>query len=1056
MAKVRVYELAKELGLESKAVMAKLTELGEFVRSASSTIEAPVVRKLTDALGVAPTGGAAKPGPRKPAAPQPAGGSAAGSAAPKPGAPTPGPRPAATPGPRPTPAAAAPAAPAATPAAAPRPAGAPTPGPRPAARPATPAAPAAPAAEFSSPAPAGDAAPAERPAAPAARPAAAAPSAGAGARPGPRPAGPRPGNNPFTSGSATGMARPGDRRPAAPGARPGAGAPGGERPARPGGDRPRPGAGAPGGERAPRPGGDRPRPAGAPGADRGAPRPGGDRPRPAGGPGAPGAGAPRPGGAPRPDGMPRPAGPRPGGPSPSGMPRPNPGMMPQRPAPGPRPGPGGRGPGGPGGRPGGPGGAGGARPGFAGRPAGPGSRPAGGFGGPRPGGGAPGGGGGFGPRPGGFGGRPGGPGARGGTQGAFGRGPGGRPARGRKSKRAKRQEYEAMQAPSVGGVMLPRGNGQTVRLSSGASLMDFAEKINANPAALVSVMFNLGEMVTATQSVSDATLQLLADEMGFVLEVVSRDDEDRELLESFDIDFGTDEGDEDQLAPRPPVVTVMGHVDHGKTRLLDAIRKSNVVAGEAGGITQHIGAYQVATVVNGEDRPITFLDTPGHEAFSAMRARGAKSTDIAILVVAANDGVMPQTVEALNHAKAAGVPIVVAVNKIDVEGADPTKVRGQLTEFGLVAEEYGGDTMFVDISARQGLNIDQLLEAVVLTADASLDLRANPDQDAQGIAIEAHLDKGRGAMATVLVQRGTLRVGDSIVVGDAYGRVRAMLDENGNSLSEAGPSRPVLLLGLTSVPRAGDSFIVVDEDRTARQIAEKRSARDRNAAFAQRRVRVSLEDLDKAIAAGEIEQLNLIIKGDVSGSVEALEDALVKLDVGEEVELRILHRGVGAITESDVNLAMGSDAIIIGFNVRAEGRARTAADKEGVDVRYYSVIYQAIEEIESALKGMLKPEYEEVRLGSAEVREVFRSSKFGNIAGVLVREGLLRRNAKARLIRDGRLVAENLSIEGLRRFKDDATEVREGFEAGVTLGSFNDIKVDDVIETYEMREKPRG
>ncbi|MFF2045755.1 translation initiation factor IF-2, partial [Kitasatospora sp. NPDC058170] len=931
------------------------------------------------------------------------------------------------------------------------------PGPRPAARPATPAAPAAPAAEFSSPAPAGDAAPAaERPAAPAARPSSAAPAAGAGARPGPRPAGPRPGNNPFTSGSATGMARPGDRRPAAPGARPGAGAPGGERPPRPGGDRPRPGAGAPGGERAPRPGGDRPRPAGAPGADRGAPRPGGDRPRPAGGPGAPGAGAPRPGGAPRPDGMPRPAGPRPGGPSPSGMPRPNPGMMPQRPAPGPRPGPGGRGPGGPGGRPGGPGGAGGARPGFAGRPAGPGSRPAGGFGGPRPGGGAPGGGGGFGPRPGGFGGRPGGPGARGGTQGAFGRGPGGRPARGRKSKRAKRQEYEAMQAPSVGGVMLPRGNGQTVRLSSGASLMDFAEKINANPAALVSVMFNLGEMVTATQSVSDATLQLLADEMGFVLEIVSRDDEDRELLESFDIDFGADEGDEDQLAPRPPVVTVMGHVDHGKTRLLDAIRKSNVVAGEAGGITQHIGAYQVATVVNGEDRPITFLDTPGHEAFSAMRARGAKSTDIAILVVAANDGVMPQTVEALNHAKAAGVPIVVAVNKIDVEGADPTKVRGQLTEFGLVAEEYGGDTMFVDISARQGLNIDQLLEAVVLTADASLDLRANPDQDAQGIAIEAHLDKGRGAMATVLVQRGTLRVGDSIVVGDAYGRVRAMLDENGNSLSEAGPSRPVLLLGLTSVPRAGDSFIVVDEDRTARQIAEKRSARDRNAAFAQRRVRVSLEDLDKAIAAGEIEQLNLIIKGDVSGSVEALEDALVKLDVGEEVELRILHRGVGAITESDVNLAMGSDAIIIGFNVRAEGRARTAADKEGVDVRYYSVIYQAIEEIESALKGMLKPEYEEVRLGSAEVREVFRSSKFGNIAGVLVREGLLRRNAKARLIRDGRLVAENLSIEGLRRFKDDATEVREGFEAGVTLGSFNDIKVDDVIETYEMREKPRG
>ncbi len=613
-----------------------------------------------------------------------------------------------------------------------------------------------------------------------------------------------------------------------------------------------------------------------------------------------------------------------------------------------------------------------------------------------------------------------------------------------------------MQAPSVGGVMLPRGNGSTVRLSRGASLTDFAEKINANPAALVSVMFNLGEMVTATQSVSDATLQLLADEMGFVLEIVSRDDEDRELLESFDIDFGVDEGDEEQLAPRPPVVTVMGHVDHGKTRLLDAIRKTNVVAGEAGGITQHIGAYQVVTEVNGEQRPITFLDTPGHEAFSAMRARGAKSTDIAILVVAANDGVMPQTVEALNHAKAAGVPIVVAVNKIDVEGADPTKVRGQLTEFGLVAEEYGGDTMFVDISARQGLNIEELLEAVVLTADASLDLRANPEQDAQGIAIEAHLDKGRGAMATLLVQRGTLRVGDSIVVGDSYGRVRAMLDENGNSLSEAGPSRPVLLLGLTSVPRAGDSFIVVDEDRTARQIAEKRAARDRNASMAQRRVRVSLEGFEAALAAGNIEKLNLIIKGDVSGSVEALEDALVKLDVGEEVELRVLHRGVGAITESDVDLAMGSDAIIIGFNVRAEGRARTAAEREGVDIRYYSVIYQAIEEIEAALKGLLKPEYEEVRLGSAEIREVFRSSKFGNIAGVLVREGIIRRNTKARLLRDGKVVAENLNIEGLRRFKDDATEVREGFEAGVTLGSFNDIKIEDVIETYEMREKPRS
>lgn len=591
-----------------------------------------------------------------------------------------------------------------------------------------------------------------------------------------------------------------------------------------------------------------------------------------------------------------------------------------------------------------------------------------------------------------------------------------------------------MQAPSVGGVMLPRGNGETIRLSRGASLTDFAEKINANPASLVAVMMNLGEMVTATQSVSDETLHLLAGEMNYTVQIVSPEEEDRELLESFDLEFGEDEGSEEDLVVRPPVVTVMGHVDHGKTRLLDAIRKTNVIAGEAGGITQHIGAYQVATEVNDEERKITFIDTPGHEAFTAMRARGARSTDIAILVVAANDGVMPQTVEALNHAKAAEVPIVVAVNKIDVEGADPTKVRGQLTEYGLVAEEYGGDTMFVDISAKQGLHIDSLLEAVVLTADASLDLRANPVQDAQGISIESRLDRGRGAVATVLVQRGTLRVGDTMVVGDAYGRVRAMLDDNGNNVAEAGPSTPVQVLGLTNVPGAGDNFIVVEEDRTAR---------------------VSLEDLDKVLKAGEVQQLNLIIKGDASGSVEALESSLLQLDVGEEVDIRVLHRGVGAVTESDIDLAMGSDAIVIGFNVRAAGRAAQMAEREGVDVRYYSVIYQAIEEIEAALKGMLKPEYEEVELGTAEIREVFRSSKLGNIAGVLIRSGEVKRNTKARLLRDGKVIAENLNIEGLRRFKDDVTEIREGFEGGINLGNFNDIKVDDVIATYEMREKPR-
>ncbi|QER85769.1 translation initiation factor IF-2 [Streptomyces tendae] len=1013
MAKVRVYELAKEFGVESKVVMAKLQELGEFVRSASSTIEAPVVRKLTDAFQQGGGNGksAAKPGAPKKAAPRPAAPSPAQAA--RPAAPKP---PAA-----PTPAAAQPpAAPSA-----PAPASGnqrPTPGPRPAPRPA----PAAP--EFQAPpaaaqAPSGPKPGGARPGAPKpggrpagpgqgqgqggqGRPAGQGQRPGGGApRPGARPAGPRPGNNPFTSGGSTGMARP----------------------------------------QAPRPQGQRPGGPGAPGAG---PRPqapgqgGGPRPQ------APGGARPTPGAMPRPQGGPRPG----GGP---GGPRPNPGMMPQRPAAGPRPGggPGGRGPGGAG-RPGGGGGRPGGGGGFAGRPGGGGG---GGFAG-RPGGGGggagrPGGGGGFAGRPG-FGGRPGGPGGRGGTQGAFGR-PGGPARRGRKSKRQRRQEYEAMQAPSVGGVMLPRGNGETIRLSRGASLTDFAEKINANPASLVAVMMNLGEMVTATQSVSDETLQLLADEMNYTVQVVSPEEEDRELLESFDLEFGEDEGDEGDLVVRPPVVTVMGHVDHGKTRLLDAIRKTNVIAGEAGGITQHIGAYQVTTEVNEEDRKITFIDTPGHEAFTAMRARGAKSTDIAILVVAANDGVMPQTVEALNHAKAAEVPIVVAVNKIDVEGADPTKVRGQLTEYGLVAEEYGGDTMFVDISAKQGLHIDSLLEAVILTADASLDLRANPTQDAQGISIESRLDRGRGAVATVLVQRGTLRVGDTMVVGDAYGRVRAMLDDNGNNVAEAGPSTPVQVLGLTNVPGAGDNFIVVDEDRTARQIAEKRAARERNAAFAKRTRRVSLEDLDKVLKAGEVQQLNLIIKGDASGSVEALESSLLQLDVGEEVDIRVLHRGVGAVTESDIDLAMGSDAIVIGFNVRAAGRAQQMAEREGVDVRYYSVIYQAIEEIEAALKGMLKPEYEEVELGTAEIREVFKSSKLGNIAGVLIRSGEVKRNTKARLVRDGKVIAENLNIEGLRRFKDDVTEIREGFEGGINLGNFNDIKVDDVIATYEMREKPR-
>jgi translation initiation factor IF-2 len=570
----------------------------------------------------------------------------------------------------------------------------------------------------------------------------------------------------------------------------------------------------------------------------------------------------------------------------------------------------------------------------------------------------------------------------------------------------------------------------------------------------VQVLFHLGEMVTSTQSVSDEILELLGSEMNYVVQVVSPEEEDRELLDSFDLSYGENAGDDDDLEFRPPVVTIMGHVDHGKTRLLDTIRKTNVREGEAGGITQHIGAYQVLTELEGYERPITFIDTPGHEAFTAMRARGAKSTDIAVIVVAADDGVMPQTVEAINHAQAADVPIVVAVNKIDVEGANPSKIRQQLTEYNLVAEEYGGDTMFVDISAKQGTNIDQLLEAILLTADASLDLRANPNMEAQGVAIEAHLDRGRGPVATVLVQRGTLHVGDSIVAGDASGRVRRMLDEHGDDVTEAMPSRPVQVIGFTSVPGAGDTFLVVDEDRVARQIADRRRARERNAELASRRKRVSLEDLDAALK--ETNQLNLIIKGDNSGTVEALEDALLKIDVGDDVELRVIHRGVGGITEGDINLAIADNVIVLGFNVRAEGKATELANREGVEIRYYTVIYQAIEEIEAALKGMLKPEFEEVELGRAEVRQVFRSSRFGSIAGCLVMGGVIRRNAKARLIRDNVVVNESLSIASLRREKDDVVEVREGYECGLTLGSFNDIKEGDVIETFEMREKPRS
>ena len=756
------------------------------------------------------------------------------------------------------------------------------------------------------------------------------------------------------------------------------------------------------------------------------PRPG--QPRPGNNPFASNQGMQRPGAAGSgAEGIPRPGAPRPGAPRPGG---PGQGVRPstfgQR-----------------------PGAAGGARPAGAGRSAGGGFRP----------GGAPAGapGSNFGPnRPpaGGGAGRGRGPG--GGTAGAFGRGGG--KSKARKSKRTKRAEFELREAPSLGGVSVPRGDGKTIiRLRRGASITDFADKIDTSPGNLVTVLFHLGQMATATESLDEATFQILCDELGFKIQMVSPEDEDRELLLGFDLDLEQeleDESDED-LEIRPPVVTVMGHVDHGKTRLLDAIRNANVAGGEAGGITQHIGAYQVLTEHEGIERAITFIDTPGHEAFTAMRARGAQVTDIAILVVAADDGIMPQTIEALNHAQAANVPIVVAVNKIDKEGANPAKVRQQLTEFGLVAEEYGGETMFIDVSALNRIGIAELLDAVLLTADAGLDMRANPNKDARGVAIEAKLDKGRGAVATVLIQSGTLEVGDPIVAGTAYGRVRAMFDENGETVEFATPARPVAVLGLTSVPRAGDTFLVTDDDRTARQIAEKREAAERNALLARSRKRISLEDFTKALEDGKVESLNLIIKGDVSGAVEALEESLLKIEVDDSVQLRIIHRGVGAVTESDINLATVDNAIIIGFNVRPDPKARERAAREGVDVRFYSVIYAALEDVENALKGMLKPEFEEVQSGVAEIREIFRSSKFGNVAGVIVRSGTITRNAKARVIRDGVVVGDNLAIESLRRFKDDVTEVRTDFEAGIGLGKFNDIQIGDEIETIELKEKVR-
>lgn len=943
--KLRVHELAKQLGITSKELLATLKEQGEFVKTASSTIQPPVIKKMrayyADKQQAAPSDSGNKQTSKQQ------------SAAPKPGA-----KPVAKPGVKP--------------------------GSYPGAKAAQ---------EAPTPTSTQQTRPAPKPGATVAKPGsrrdAATSTPQVKAATSPKPGDPR-GRQQVTS-RASAPSRQDAQAPAAASTTPDHAMP------KP---RPRPG---------PKPGGRAPRVANNPFSTNStpAPRPGGRRGQGDQNAKSGGRGRPKPGAHDRQGGGERSAGGR----------RPTPAMMPNRPSPGQMP----------------------ARSVTGGRPGGRGrgGRPGGGSGGqPGPGGG--------------FRGRGG---RRGGTAGAFGR-PGGAPRRGRKSKRQKRHEYEAMKAPNlVGGVRLPDGGGATLRLARGASLADFAEKIGADASALVQALFNLGEMVTATASVSDETLMLLGDEINYKVEVVSPEDEDRELLESFDLQFGEDEGGEEELEQRPPVVTVMGHVDHGKTRLLDTIRKSNEARHEAGGITQGIGAYQVDVDVDGSERAVTFLDTPGHEAFTAMRARGASSTDIAILVVAADDGVMPQTVEAINHAKAADVPIVVAVNKIDKEGANPDKIRGQLTEYGLVPEEYGGTTMFVDISAKQGTNIDSLLEAVLLTADASLELTANPHMDAQGVAIEAHLDRGRGPVATVIVQRGTLRVGDSIVAGDAYGRVRRMVDEYGHDVDEAGPSRPVQVQGLNSVPGAGDNLLVVDDDRVARQIADRRNARRRNAMQARARKRISLEDLDSVLK--ETNTLNLILKGDNAGSVEALEDALLKIVVDDDVQLEVIDRGVGAVTQTNVSLAAASNAVIIAFNVRSEGKATEEANAEGVDIRYYTVIYRAIEEVEAALRGMLKPIYEEREVGQAEIRQLFKASSVGLIAGCMVESGKVRRNAKVRLIRDGNVVTEKATIDSLRREKDDVTEVSAGYECGMVL-SYPDIQVGDTIEVYEQVEVPRS
>jgi len=637
----------------------------------------------------------------------------------------------------------------------------------------------------------------------------------------------------------------------------------------------------------------------------------------------------------------------------------------------------------------------------------------------------------------------GGPGSSGGPGGAGNAGGPGGPKRGGGSKRKNKQrpaEQEMQRGPRRSDLPIEQQiTTDRVEVLPGVPLGELADKLGIPGAALVKKLFDMGEMFTVQQTLPDDTLEILGAELGFDVYFLSQEE----------AEFGVEEPEDDEaLSPRAPVITVMGHVDHGKTKLLDVIRNADVVSGEAGGITQHIGAYQI----DHDGRALTFIDTPGHSAFTAMRARGADVTDIVILVVAADDGVMPQTIEAIQHAKAADVPIVVAVNKMDLEGANPDKVKGQLAEHEVVVEEYGGEVPAVPVSALQGEGIEDLLEVVLLQADL-LELQANSDKDARGRVVEAHLDRGRGVVATMLIQAGTLRRGDILVAGTADGKVRAMFDERGDQVEEAGPAKPVQVLGLNEVPEAGDEFRVVDEERFARGVAERRGARERRAELAGMARPKTLEELTEEVKEGQKEVLNVLIKADVSGSAEALEDALVKMDL-DEVKVRVVSKGVGAITESDVQLAEVSDGIIIGFNVRPGAKAREAVDRSGVDVRLYKIIYEALEDIERAVKGLLGPEFQEQIMGEAEVREIFKVPRAGFVFGCMVSRGVVRREAGVRVIRDGVVVAED-TMTSLRRFKDDVNEVREGFECGIGLAKFQDVKEGDVIEAFETVEVER-